>query len=111
MLGKKYRVPIQSFPKNAKTIFSGGLIVLKSSANKVLRNRAGVIIRKGVVKSSVKRNKIKRTVFSVFENNPAVLGGRGKDYLVIVNVLGESDDSAYTALTKELESAVTKIKK
>ena len=111
MLGKKYRVPIQSFPKNAKTIFSGGLIVLKSSANKVLRNRAGVIIRKGVVKSSVKRNKIKRTVFSVFENNPAVLGGRGKDYLVIVNVLGESDDSAYTALTKELESAVTKTKK
>ena len=76
-----------------------------------MRNRAGVIIRKGVVKSSVKRNKIKRTVFSVFENNPAVLGGRGKDYLVIVNVLGESDDSAYTALTKELESAVTKIKK
>src|SRR3990167_7204217 len=97
MLGKKYRVPSQSFPKNAKTIFSGGLIVLKSSANKVLRNRAGVIIRKGVVKSSVKRNKIKRTVFSVFENNPAVLG--------------ESDDSAYTALTKELESAVTKTKK
>ena len=111
MLGKKYRVPIQSFPKNAKTIFSGGLIVLKSSANKISHNRAGVVIRKGVVKSSVKRNKIKRTMFRVFENNLAVLSGRGKDYLVIVNVLDESDDSAYTALTKELESAVTKIKK
>ena len=109
MLGKKYRVPVQNFPRNAKTIFSGKLFVIKSSANQFLYSRVGVIVRKGTVKSSAKRNKIRRTTFRAFEKNPVVLDGLGWDYLVIVNVPNELDDEVYVALTKELEGAVIKI--
>jgi len=110
MLRKKQRVQIQNFPKSAKSVFSGDSIVVKINRGISKPGRVGVIIKKGAVKSSVKRNAIKRRVFAFFEDEQDFLKKTNSDILVIVNKLGKLDDKDYEGLTKELGAAINKLK-
>ena len=65
MLAKKLRVPIQSFPKNAKVVFSDTNITIKSYKNAFKHNRLGVLVNKHVSKNATKRNFLRRKFFGL----------------------------------------------
>ena len=64
MLPKKFKTPIQNFPRGAKTIFSDRFVVVKSHENNLKHIRLGVLVNKHVSPSSVKRNSLRRQFFS-----------------------------------------------
>jgi len=110
MLAKKYRVPIQSFPKKAKTLLVGKFFVVKHSSNTLWHSRAGVVIRRGSVEGSVNRNKLRRAAISVLEKNKGLLEKPGTDYLVVIGGPDKLDGKVFGELTEELESAIKKLK-
>ena len=110
MLAKKYRVPVQNFPRRAKTSYSGRLFVVKNSPNNLRHSRLGVIVAKGAVKTAVHRNKIKRIVAEAFAKDVAVLKKPGSDYLVIINPSDKLDGAYDESLKREVASALDKLK-
>jgi len=111
MLGKKYRTPVQKFPRKAKTAYNGELFVIKKSTSGLTHSRVGIIVSKGVVKKATKRNKIKRIVMDAFRRDEKILKTPGFDYLVIINSSDKLDDEEYRGLIKELEGALVKLQK
>lgn len=109
MLKKSLRVPIGKFPRTARVLLKGKLLVVKTSSNTLRYSRVGVVVKKGSIRSSSKRNTIKRSVFKVFENHPEILDKSGIDYLVIVSGSRELDVAVNGELTEELESSIKEL--
>ncbi len=109
MLKKSLRVPIGKFPRTARVLIKGKLFVVKISSNALRHSRVGVVVKKGGVRNSSKRNIIKRSVFRVFENRPEILNKPGTDYLVVVSGGRELDEAVNGELTKELESSIKEL--
>jgi|SRR3989344_3724044 len=85
MLPKKLRVPVQSFPRNAKPVFSDGYVAIKSHVNNLTHDRLGVIAGRQVSGSAVQRNKLKRKVFNFLGKQISLNHERsGKDLLIIL---------------------------
>lgn len=87
MLAKKFRLQIQKQnPVDFKKAIggSGKYFFLKTAKNEFSYGRFGAVINKGVDKSSVKRNRIKRIVFDFIRLKKIYLLP-GKDFLIIVS--------------------------
>ncbi len=81
MLKKRYRLPIQEMiKKNGKTI-RGPFFLIKIFQSQFPYSRFGIIISKKATKDAVKRNKLKRLIFSIL--NP--VEKMEKDFLIIVS--------------------------
>lgn len=86
MLPKKSRVPLQSFPRNAKIVARTKNFTLKLAANSQAYNRCGVIISKAGGKST-ERNRLRRFIMDFFGSNKdfARKTIHGRDFVVLVN--------------------------
>ncbi|OGY57496.1 MAG: hypothetical protein A3C03_01670 [Candidatus Colwellbacteria bacterium RIFCSPHIGHO2_02_FULL_45_17] len=112
MLGKKYRVSVQDFPRKAKTAYSGKLFVVKKSPNTRRHCRVGVIVGKNSGKKATRRNKTKRIIMDAFRESGNVLNTPGNDYLVIMSSSDKLDDADYNAgLKEEIITALDKLRK
>lgn len=109
MLKKSLRVPVGKFPRTANVVLRGKFFIVKTSLNTLRYSRVGVVVRKGSVKKSTKRNVIKRSVFRAFENHPEILNKPGTDYLVVISGSPELDEAASGELTRELESLIKEL--
>jgi len=107
MIKKSLRVPVGKFPKQANILYKGKTLTLKSSPNKLKHSRVGVIVGKGVVRNANRRNKVKRTIFNVFDKNTEIISRPGIDYVVIVKDGNELDEDDLGRLTSELEVALS----
>jgi len=110
MLKKSLRSPVGKLQQGARVLYKGKILTLKISPNKLQHSRVGVIIGKSVIKKANKRNKIKRTVFSVFEKHPGITDRPGGDYIVIIKNSDELDAGDFGGLTSELEASLSNIK-
>ena len=81
MLAKKYRLPIQEMIKKNGKATKGPFFLIKIFQSQFPYSRFGIIISKKVAKGAVKRNKLKRLIFSIL--NP--LEKIKKDFLIIVS--------------------------
>jgi len=110
MLKKSLRSPVGKLQQGARVLYKGKILTLKVSSNKLQHSRVGVIIGKGIIKKANKRNKIKRTVFSVFEKSPEIINRSGRDYIVIIKNRDGLDAGDFGGLTSELEASLSNIK-
>jgi ribonuclease P protein component len=103
MLPKKSRVPIQSFPRNAKTIVRSKNFAMKFAANSLSYNRGGVIIGKSAGVAA-QRNRLRRVIMELFQNNPnfSKKTAVGKDFIILVGTKASENNS--DSLNKELET-------
>jgi len=86
MLPKKRRVPLQSFPKNAKAVIRTKNFAAKVVPNNISSNRLGVIIGK-TAGSATKRNKLRRLIMALFSEQSGFWGyeeGKGRDVVIVV---------------------------
>lgn len=84
MLPKKLKTPIQNFPRGSKTIFNDRFITIKAHENNLKLIRFGVLINKHISPSSVKRNFLRRKLFSCFsEAVKNKTPKKGADLLII----------------------------
>lgn len=90
MLGRKFHLPISSFPKSATT-YRGSFITVKNQPNLKEFSRLGVIISSKYDKRAVYRNNLKRKFFQSFSNFFLYQNNPGRDILVIVNSKIKSD--------------------
>ena len=111
MLPKKHRVPVQKFPRKARTSYNGKRFVVKSSPNKLSYSRVGFIIAKGVAARAVDRNKTKRMLAEAFRKNEKILKTPGLDHLVIINPSDKLDDTNLAELNKETNAALSRLEK
>lgn len=81
MLAKKYRLPIQEMIKKNGKAIKWPFFLIKIFQSRFPYSRFGIIISKKAAKSAVKRNKLKRLIFSVL--NP--MENIGKDFLIIIS--------------------------
>lgn len=73
------------FPKNAKSTFSDGNLIIKTHSNHLTYNRLGVLISKQVLKNAAHRNKLKRKIINLFKNHLLTPNNKpGKDLLIIL---------------------------
>lgn len=110
MIKKSLRTPVGKFPKKAHILYKGKILTLKSSPNKLKHSRVGVIVGKGVVRRANKRNKVRRTIFNVFEKSAEIIKNPGNDYVVIIKDGDELDEDGLGRLTSELEASLSNIK-
>lgn len=97
MLAKKFRLPIQTFPRQARTVFRDKYLTIKVSPNSVGYSRVGVLVSKAKVKQPVKRNLLRRRILDFFRLEKKFIESRnipGMDLLLILN-------TAIMELTKE----------
>lgn len=111
MLAKKYRTPIQKFPRNAKTAYRGKFFVVKKAANNLSYSRVGAIVPKGASSIAPRRNKIRRIIMREFSENKNVVSKPGTDYIVIINSSTKLNAGDYGALRDELKKTLVNIKK
>lgn len=102
MLPKKYRVPVDLFPKGARVFASSNLFSIKKAKNNLPYSRVGVIISKSSAKNATLRNKTKRTVFGA----AGAIGVKkilpGNDYLVIIKPSAKIAHADQPSLKEEL---------
>lgn len=63
MIPKKFKLPINEFPKNHQVLYRGDLFSIRSVANELAYNRLGVVFKSGAFKTAALRNRLRRTVF------------------------------------------------
>ncbi len=86
MLAKKFRLPIGKWNKerNKRTAVRRGVFfTVKSAPNDLEFSRFGVIVGSKIIKTAVRRNQLKRTVFNFIRANK-LNEVYGKDALIIV---------------------------
>ncbi len=83
MLAKKYRLPVQTAigKRGKETRFPDFLIKIFSSPNDF--SRFGVVLKKGAVKKSVDRNRIRRAIFDAIRIRQKDFNSPGFDFLII----------------------------
>ena len=91
MLRKKYRLQVQFFFKKNHQTKKSAFFAIKVFETTNNYSRLGIIIGKKISQSAVLRNKVKRIIFSFFQENQKSLPQ--KDFLLIPN-------SKITHLTK-----------
>ncbi len=85
MLPKNLKTPVQNFPRGAKTIFNDRFVAIKAHKNNLKLVRFGVLINKHISPSSVKRNYLRRKLFSCFsEAIKNKVPKNGVDLLIII---------------------------
>lgn len=97
MLTKKFRLPIQAFPRQARAVFRDKYLTIKVSPNSAGHSRVGVVLSKANVKQPVKRNLLRRRILDFFRLEKKFIESRnvlGTDLLLILN-------PAIMELTKE----------
>ena len=110
MLSRKFKLPVQGFSEDGKTIFRGEVIMVKSSLNDLGHFRVGVVVSRGVVSGAIARNSIKRTIFNFFKDRKMDLMNFNKDMLIIFKPnKGERD--FYPKLEQDLNKFFLKIKR
>lgn len=82
MLAKKFKLPVETFPRQATIILDDGNMALRGIKNNLTHNRVGIVFKKGAFKAATLRNRIKRIVFDFFGENWENLGVQGLDLLV-----------------------------
>ncbi|OGY64091.1 MAG: ribonuclease P protein component [Candidatus Harrisonbacteria bacterium RIFCSPLOWO2_02_FULL_41_11] len=83
MLSKKYRLPIQKMLKEKSTAVKTPYFLIKIFRNSLPYSRFGVIVSKKIARLAVRRNKLRRLVFSLVRPYSKKIGG--KDYLIIIS--------------------------
>ena len=111
MLPKKNRISVENFPKKAEVLFKGDHLSIKAvENNKVGEFRLGVVVSKGVAKSAVSRNRIKRLVYRRFKEAIPQLN-QNLDLLAIVKgPIMKLTPDIKKQLLKELDQAIDKVK-
>ena len=85
MLAKKYRLPIQTaIAKRGKEIRSVYFLI-KIFAGSLPYSRFWVILKKGIVKKSTDRNRVKRIIFETIRKSGFPLKISGADVLIIIS--------------------------
>lgn len=87
MIAKKNKLPIDEFPKDAKTVYRGNFFTIKAVHNNLPIYRIGVLCRSAIFKSAVLRNRLRRAVFRGLQpiTNKKINDGQGLDLLIILN--------------------------
>ncbi len=87
MIAKKYRLPVQLFPRQTKTVFREKELTVKATHNGLPYNRFGVIIARGDVKLSSRRNALKRAALNFLKTKKGLFERQsdGRDFLIILN--------------------------
>lgn len=101
MLPKRLRVPLQSFPRNSKTVARTKNFTMKIAANNLQYDRGGVIVGKSSG-GAAERNKIRRVIMDFFQKRLSQENGTGKDFVILVGP--KVSESKTSILRKELES-------
>ena len=85
MLPKKFKLPIQDFPKNASTVLKNRFFSIKSVANNLQYNRFGVYVSSKIFKKAVLRNKTRRIFLRFYAKraNSLPIDKKGRDLLII----------------------------
>lgn len=96
MLSKKYRLPIQFFPRTKLRTLRNSHFSVKIAQNGLAHARFGVLVSAKAAKSAAKRNELRRRVFN-FLRAEGFERRRGFSYDVLV-ILSPSAEG----LTKEL---------
>lgn len=88
MIAKKLKLPINLFPKNAKTVFRNKYFILKFNQGNFFYDRLGIVVSKRILKSAAARNRLKRKIFDFFRANHDFTNPKNKikkDLLIIIN--------------------------
>ena len=101
MLAKEFRLPLKTAKNQGFNSLKGDYFVFKKGKNNLLHSRFGVIISGKILKSAVKRNKVKRIVFNYVRINKLHLVP-GYDFVLIAL------PSAARVSKKEIEAELAK---
>lgn len=83
MLAKKYRLPVQTTIQKKAQIIRTPYFLIKYFSGEYPYCRFGVIVSKKTANKAVKRNKLRRTIFSVCESY--IKKWTGRDFLIIAS--------------------------
>ncbi len=105
MIAKKNKLPVDQFPKSAKTVYRGEFFVIKAIDNNLPIYRVGVLCRSAIFKTAVLRNKLRRSVFRGLQHlsKKKLDEPRGMDLLIILN------PPILNLTTKEIEQYINDI--
>jgi len=83
MIARRNRVRVQFFPEKSRLISNDPFFSVRSAPNNLSFNRLGAVIGKRVFGSAVKRNGLKRKIFTVFALKPDFFkeGREGRDFV------------------------------
>lgn len=87
MIAKKNKLPIDQFPKDAKTVYRGEFFTVKAVHNNMPIYRIGVLCKSAIFKSAVLRNRLRRAVFRGLKSltSKKTDEAQGLDLLIILN--------------------------
>lgn len=83
MLPKKYRLPIQLFPRAQVSSVRNTYFVVKTSNNTLSHPRFGVLVSKGVAKEATRRNALRRDIFRFLQETKLFSSKVSRDVLFI----------------------------
>lgn len=103
MLAKQYRLTGQTNLSDAK-IYTSPFLIIKASANTLSYSRFGFIVSKKVAMNAVERNRLKRAVRAVIEQNREKIK-KGYDMLFILRkyALGRENNILQSGTLNMLE--------
>jgi ribonuclease P protein component len=106
MLKKKYRLSVQTVFQKKAQIIRTPYFLIKYFSGEYPYCRFGVIVSKKIANKAVKRNKLRRTIFSACE--PYIKKWAGRDFLIIASpkIMKLKKDE----IMIELKEALSKLK-
>ncbi len=83
MIAKKFKLPIGVWLKERKRFIfrKNDFFAVKLAENNLNHSRFGVVVSKNILKSAVKRNKLKRAIFN-FIKLGGLCASSGRDFLI-----------------------------
>ncbi len=103
MLAKKFKLPIETFPRQSKIVLDNDSLTLRGVKNNLTHNRVGIVFKKGAFKTASLRNKFKRIVFDFFRANLPQLKAQNQDLLVTLK------PAIITLSPKEIKEQLTQL--
>lgn len=101
MLAKKFRLPVASFPKNAKTLHKSKNFVIKSAPNNFSYDRIGIVLTKKTAAKATERNRLRRKIFILARRSLIRTREGGRDLLIVIKPI-KLDRDAEAQLLEEL---------
>ncbi len=106
MLPKKFKLPIEDFPKKGELVYRGELLSLKKTENDLGRARIGVVVGKRINPKATTRNSLKRLIYNFARESLPKLP-TGTDLLVVIEApMIEVSSEAKKTLLSNLSKAV-----
>ena len=107
MLAKKYRLPVQSAvgKKGKEMHFSHFLI--KIFPSRLPYSRFGVVLKKGIAKKAVDRNRVRRTIFDAIRKMENATAVPNRDIIAIVGKA--APQLKREVLISEIQAAISAI--